>query len=83
MAAAGLEAEFSLVRGTSFAAPIAAGLFARELTEVDRARADAAVAALTSQAIDLGTRGPDKVYGNGLVGDSLRPSPDLAKVSAR
>jgi subtilisin family serine protease len=83
MAAAGLEAEFSLVRGTSFAAPIAAGLFARQLTEVDRARADAAVAALTSQAIDLGSRGPDKVYGNGLVGDSLRPSPDLAKVSAR
>jgi hypothetical protein len=83
MAAAGLEAEFSLVRGTSFAAPIAAGLFARQLTQVDRAQADAAVAALTSQAIDLGTRGPDKVYGNGLVGDSLRPSPDLAKVTAR
>ena len=83
MAAAGLDAEFSLVRGTSFAAPIAAGLFARQLMEVDRARADAAVTALTSQAIDLGTRGPDKVYGTGLVGDSLRPSPDLAKVSAR
>jgi subtilisin family serine protease len=83
MAAAGLEAEFSLVRGTSFAAPIAAGLFARQLTQIDRARADAAVAALTSQAVDLGVRGPDKVYGNGLVGDSLRPSPDLAKVSAR
>jgi hypothetical protein len=83
MAAAGLEAEFSLVRGTSFAAPIAAGLFARQLTEIDRARADAAVSALTSQAVDLGVRGPDKVYGNGLVGDSLRPPPDLAKVSAR
>jgi subtilisin family serine protease len=83
MAAAGLEAEFSLVRGTSFAAPIAAGLFARQLTEIDRVRADAAVAVLTSQAVDLGVRGPDKVYGNGLVGDSLRPSPDLAKVSAR
>ena len=83
MAAAGLAAEFSLVRGTSFAAPIAAGLFARQLAEVDRARADAAIAELTSQAIDLGTRGPDKVYGNGLVGDSLRPSPDLARVSAR
>jgi len=53
------------------------------LTEIDRARADAVVAALISQAIDLGPKGPDKVYGNGLVGDSLRPSPDLAKVSAR
>lgn len=83
MAAAGLDAEFALVRGTSFAAPIAAGLFARQLTEIDRTRAESALAALTSQAEDLGTRGPDKVYGNGLVGDALRPSPDLAKVSAR
>lgn len=83
MAAAGLDAEFALVRGTSFAAPIAAGLFARQLTELDRARAEAAVAALTSQAEDLGPRGPDKVYGNGFVGGALRPSPELAKVSAR
>ncbi len=57
MAAAGLDAEFALVRGTSFAAPIAAGLFARQLTEIDRARAESAVAALTSQAVDLGVRG--------------------------
>jgi hypothetical protein len=83
MAAAGLDEEFSLVRGTSFAAPIAAGLFARQLTAVDHTRAEAALAALTSQAIDLGSRGPDKVYGNGLVGDELRPSPQLAKISAR
>jgi len=83
MAAAGLNAEFALVRGTSFAAPIAAGLFARQLTQIDRARAASVVAALTSQAVDLGVRGPDKVYGNGLLGGELRPSPDLAKVSAR
>jgi hypothetical protein len=83
MAAAGLNTEFALVRGTSFAAPIAAGLFARQLTAADRANAAAAVAALTAQAVDLGPRGPDKVYGNGLVGDTLRPSPELAKVSAR
>jgi len=83
MAAAGLDAEFAVVRGTSFAAPIAAGLLARQLTEIDHARADAVVAALISQAIDLGPKGPDKVYGNGLIGDSLRPSPDLAKISAR
>jgi subtilisin family serine protease len=80
MAAAGLNAEFALVRGTSFAAPIAAGLFARQLMDVDPAHAESAVAALTSQAIDLGPRGPDKVYGNGLVGDTLRPSPELAKL---
>ena len=78
MAAAGLDSEFALVRGTSFAAPIAAGLFARQLAEVDPAHAESAVATLTSQAIDLGSRGPDKVYGNGLVGDALRPSPELA-----
>lgn len=83
MAAAGLDAEFALVRGTSFAAPIAAGLFARQLTDVDRAHAESVVAALTAQAIDLGARGPDKVYGNGLVGDTLRPSPELAKISSR
>jgi subtilisin family serine protease len=85
MAAAGLNAEFALVRGTSFAAPIAAGLIARQLTQIDRARADSVVAALTSQAVDLGARGPDKVYGNGLLGDELRPSPDLAvgRASAR
>jgi subtilisin family serine protease len=83
MAAAGPDAEFALVRGTSFAAPIVAGLLARELTDIDHARADAAVATLISQAIDLGPKGPDKVYGNGLIGDSLRPSPELAKVSAR
>jgi hypothetical protein len=59
------------------------GLLARQLTEIDHARADAVVAALISQAIDLGPKGPDKVYGNGLMGDSLRPSPDLAKISAR
>ena len=62
MAAAGLNTEFALVRGTSFAAPIAAGLFARQLTDVDRAHAESAVAALTAQAVDLGPRGPDKVY---------------------
>jgi subtilisin family serine protease len=83
MAAAGVNAEFALVRGTSFAAPIAAGLFARQLMDVDRAHAESAIAALTAQAVDLGPRGPDKVYGNGLVGDALRPSPELAKISAR
>jgi subtilisin family serine protease len=83
MAAAGIDAEFQLVRGTSFAAPIAAGLFARQLTTLDRGNADSALAALTSQAVDLGPRGPDKVYGNGLVGDALRPSPKLATVGAR
>jgi hypothetical protein len=51
--------------------------------DVDRAHAQSAVAVMTALAVDLGPRGPDKVYGNGLVGDALRPSPELAKISAR
>ena len=83
MAAAGLNAEFALVRGTSFAAPIAAGLFARQLIEIDRARADSVVAALTSQAVDLGVRGPDKVYGNGLLGDDAAPVASTSLIGRR
>lgn len=83
MSAAGIDAQFGLVRGTSFAAPIAAGLLARQLSRVDKQQADAAVAALVSQAIDLGSRGRDKIYGDGLIGEALRPPESLAKVGAR
>jgi subtilisin family serine protease len=78
MSAASIESPYGLVRGTSFAAPIVAGLLARQVDEVNRSKADAAVAALAAQAVDLGARGVDKVYGNGLVGDELRPSEKLA-----
>jgi subtilisin family serine protease len=80
MSAAALETGFALVRGTSFAAPIVAGLLAQQLAEVDRQRAGAALAALVSQATDLGVRGRDKVYGDGLVGEALRPPQGLAKL---
>jgi subtilisin family serine protease len=80
MAAAQPGSGFGLVRGTSFAAPIVAGLLAQQLAGVDKQRADAAVAALVSQATDLGTRGRDKVYGDGLVGESLRPPQGLAQL---
>lgn len=83
MSAAGIDAQFGLVRGTSFAAPIAAGLLARQLSRVDKQQADAAVAALVSQAVDLGSRGRDKIYGDGLIGEALRPPESLAKVGAR
>ena len=69
---------FDLVRGTSFAAPIVAGLLAAELREPDQDAALRAVAALASHAIDLGARGPDPVYGYGLVGGDLGPPPELA-----
>ncbi|MBL8271455.1 S8 family serine peptidase [Steroidobacter sp.] len=78
MSAAGVESPFGLVRGTSFAAPIVAGLLAAQLSAVNKEQADAAVAALVAQATDLGAKGVDKVYGNGLVGNDLRPSEQLA-----
>lgn len=56
------------VRGTSFAAPIVAGLLAREIDGPEPSAADEAVRALAARAVDLGARGPDPVYGRGLVG---------------
>jgi subtilisin family serine protease len=58
-AALGVHAD-PRVRGTSFAAPIVAGLIAR--SSLQRVRADAR---------DLGARGRDDVYGEGLVGGNL------------
>jgi len=78
MSAAGLESPFGVVRGTSFAAPIVAGLLARHLSAINKVQADAAVATLVAQATDLGSRGVDKVYGNGLVGNELRTPEKLA-----
>jgi subtilisin family serine protease len=82
MSAAGVEPSFGLVRGTSFAAPIVAGLLARELESIDKSRAEAAVAALIAQAADLGARGRDKVYGDGLLGEAFRPSEQLTGLPA-
>lgn len=57
------------VRGTSFAAPLVAGTLAQLRGTMDAA---AAVEALGRQAKDLGAKGPDKVYGRGLVGADVR-----------
>ncbi|WP_421788583.1 S8 family serine peptidase [Hyphobacterium sp.] len=57
------------VRGTSFAAPIVAGLLANEVASGRTARD--AEAALTAAARDLGRRGRDDVYGHGAVGDAM------------
>ena len=67
--------QFVAVRGTSFAAPLVAGLLARELSAPDAATRDRAIAALTARAEDLGTRGRDDTYGAGLVGAGLPESP--------
>lgn len=81
MAAAGIDGGFVSVRGTSFAAPIAAGLLARFLETPDRAGAERALSALGREALDLGRRGPDPIFGRGLVGVELRTSP--AEVHAK
>ncbi len=60
------------LRGTSFAAPLVAGLLAASLAQPDAVGAGAALAQLRSQAIDLGTPGRDDIYGWGLVGERLR-----------
>ncbi|HEY4210858.1 MAG TPA: S8 family serine peptidase [Steroidobacteraceae bacterium] len=79
MAAACPPRGYVTVRGTSFAAPIVAGLLALELGQPDVGAAQQAVADLARSAVDLGSKGPDKVYGNGLVGAALRPEPALAR----
>jgi subtilisin family serine protease len=80
MAAAGIDQTYTAVRGTSFAAPFVAGLLAPEMAVPDKSAAERAIAALTNQAVDLGSRGVDTTYGNGLVGNALRTEPALAKV---
>ncbi len=59
---------FEVVRGTSFAAPIVAGLLAARLPVPDPTAAQRAIEELAREAIDLGAPGPDPVYGYGLVG---------------
>lgn len=79
MAAAQSPRGFTLVRGTSFAAPIVAGLLASLLSEPDGELASSAVAQLARGAIDLGAPGVDPVYGYGLVGEPLGPDAGLAR----
>lgn len=79
ISAAGSDEIYELVRGTSFAAPIVSGLLAAQLAQPDRAAADAAIAKLIAEATDLGARGPDKVYGYGLVGAPMRNTRAAAK----
>ncbi len=78
MSAANPLQSYAVVRGTSFASPIVAGLLAEALGQPDRAAAQRAVSDLAAHAIDLGAPGPDPIYGYGLVGDDLRPELALA-----
>jgi len=76
MAAAGFApGSFTRARGTSFAAPLVAGLLAGVLREPDVAAAGLAVAALARGALDRGSPGRDVVYGHGVVARELRMDP--------
>ncbi|MEO8297240.1 MAG: S8 family serine peptidase [Burkholderiales bacterium] len=74
--AAGLDGRYVTVRGTSFAAPLVAGLLAQALAVPDPAVAAAALARVIAQAIDLGAPGRDPVFGAGLVAEGSRIAPE-------
>jgi hypothetical protein len=78
LAAARLGGGYALVRGTSFAAPIVAGLLAASLPSQDAEGARDALAALVRSAQHLGAAGIDPGYGYGIVGSELRRQPALA-----
>ncbi len=62
------------VRGTSFAAPIIAMMFAMDLPAPDPVRAQAVLAKWKGFANDLGKPGRDDVYGDGELGDVHGPA---------
>jgi subtilisin family serine protease len=68
-AAAGAPNIYVPVRGTSFATPIIAMMFAMDLETPDPALAEAALAKWKGIANDLGKPGRDDVYGEGELGD--------------
>lgn len=75
MLAAAMDGAYAEVRGTSYATPLAAGLLAAALEHPDVDAAHAALASLVASAIDLGRKGRDEIYGEGLVAESLRVAP--------
>jgi len=79
MAVADGTGGFSLARGTSFAAPLVAGLLVRHVGALAPGNANTAIGALAAIGLDLGAPGRDPVFGLGLVGEDLRASPMLAR----
>lgn len=76
---------YAPVRGTSFAAPLVAGLLARSLAGQPVESLEAAVSQMVAAAQDKGTKGRDRRYGHGLVGADLRVDPQahLGRRAAR
>ena len=69
---------YGAVRGTSFAAPIVAGLLASMVTTPDAVAAASAVNALATKAKKVGGSAGDAL-GRGVVGDALRVDPARLK----
>ena len=74
---------YGIARGTSYAAPIVAGLLSEVLPAPDPAQAQRALHALSLLATDLGAPGRDHAFGWGLVGEQARIAPDRVHASAR
>lgn len=68
--AASVSPDYAPVRGTSFAAPVVSGLIAARIAGGDSPAA--ALLALEHDARDLGRKGRDETYGDGLVGATAR-----------
>ncbi|MES2948451.1 MAG: S8 family serine peptidase [Pseudomonadota bacterium] len=80
LAAAEAGGGYAPVRGTSFAAPVVAGILAQSLRNPNPTAAARAVARLAAAAVDLGAPGLDPVFGLGLVGEGLvRPAVDAKR----
>ncbi len=69
------------VRGTSFAAPLVAGLLALRLQRPDPRMARLAISGLVDQAVHLGASGRNPIYGYGLVASGL-PAHSRASAAA-
>ena len=75
MLAAALSGQYAVVRGTSYASPLVAGLIARLLAREDSAGVEQVVQQLAATAASPGTGRRDRRYGYGLVGMELRTDP--------
>jgi subtilisin family serine protease len=75
MLAAAPEGRFATVRGTSFAAPLVAGMLATGLAGRADADREQLLQRLAATAEDRGAKGRDRRYGLGLVGAGLRVDP--------
>lgn len=72
MLAAGVGGRVFRVRGTSFAAPLVAATIGRFYATLSPDGAGAAIKRVDALARDLGPRGPDRIYGRGLVCEDCR-----------